>query len=404
MYQQGGEARSASTTATSTTERRACARQLRKDCSSPIPDSRPGAARSTPRSRGSTAAGRSAGRRFLPCILSAMTAIVILGMHRSGTSATTRALGSQARTRPDRTLGQVLGEPGGCAGRTSGSSRPRGRWECPPSLAGRVDWIRAAALVFVPRRGMWREYGSAVSSGRTRTCMTPAVLARAARRAAGRRVHPPPSGRGRPSLAAPELLGRAHGYVCCERFNGDAPVTPWVCARWCSEYGRCLRIRRATWRASSDAQRLGVRLPTTRRPPTWSSRRSAGITRRRRSRRPGEHCVATTRALHDPAFASLGRCVRARRAAALALSPISTELLEISRSFAPQQQETRQLNTELRRLAGSCKRPLRRLIQSSLRARPPARRACRSTSPVTRAQDRSSPGTGWRAPRCSSRC
>jgi hypothetical protein len=47
-------------------------------------------------------------------------------------------------------------------------------------------------------------------------------------------------------------------------------------------------------------------------------------------------------------------------------SPISVELLEVCAQLRAARQETRQANTELRRLAGSRKRLLRRLIETAL--------------------------------------
>ena len=60
-------------------------------------------------------------------------------------------------------------------------------------------------------------------------------------------------------------------------------------------------------------------------------------------------------------------------------SPISLELLAICAQLRQSRQETRQANTDLRRLAGSRKRLLRRLVETTLPGRRAGRRARRST-------------------------
>ncbi len=300
-----------------------------------------------------------------------MTAIVILGMHRSGTSATTRALGLLgASLGPEQNLGkfwenQVMRRPNERLLEAFG-----GGWECPPVFPDR--WTRSApATALVPEaRAALAEYGSAPVFvwKDPRTCMTlpfwlelldePPVVVFIHR-------HPVEVAS---SLRTRNSLGTAHGYALWERFNGDALRHAVGLRTVVFEYGALLADPQGNMARLVDALNgWGVHLPND--PATTDME----LTPKRR------HHEADSTVFDDPVssasqrelYAILPRFAGAHDAFALdeplpAPSPISTELLEICAQLRASRQETRQANTELRRLAGSRKRLLRRLIRSSL--------------------------------------
>jgi len=154
-----------------------------------------------------------------------MKPIVILGMHRSGTSATTRALGH---------LGASMGPADGL-GKFWENQRMRrlnerlleafgGGWECPPVLP--EDWTSApeARAEVDEARAALAQLGAApvIVWKDPRTCTTlpfwlplfdePPVLVIVYR-------HPVEVAG---SLETRNQLGRGHAFAVWERFNGDA--------------------------------------------------------------------------------------------------------------------------------------------------------------------------------------
>ena len=273
-----------------------------------------------------------------------------------------------------------------------------GGWECPPVLPGRLEHDPPGRARSCPRPApALAEYGSAPVFvwKDPRTCMTLPFWLELLDEPPVDRVHPPPPGRGRVLAAHPELA-RHRARV---RARGSAStVTRSVIRR--PAHGR-VRVRRAAGRSGGQHARgwstrstAGASTsPTTRRPPTWSS-----PPKRR-------HHEADAGVFDDPVSTAVATRAVTRSCRSFAgvhdafaldeplpePSPISTELLEICAQLRASRQETRQANTELRRLAGSRKRLLRRLIQSQ----PPgldraARRARRRTRHrcEPRAQDR----------------
>ncbi len=300
-----------------------------------------------------------------------MTAIVILGMHRSGTSATTRALGLLgASLGPDQNLGkfwenQVMRRPNERLLEAFG-----GGWECPPVMPeGWTADPRSRALVPEARRAL-AEYGAAPVFvwKDPRTCMTlpfwlelldePPVIVFIHR-------HPVEVAS---SLRTRNFLGTAHGYALWERFNGDALRHADGLRTIVFEYGALLADPQGNMARLVDALNgWGVHLPND--PATTDME----LTPKRR------HHEADPSVFDDPVstpsqrelYAILPRFAGAHDAFALDKplpepSPISTELLEICAQLRASRQETRQANTDLRRLAGSRKRLLSRLIKTSL--------------------------------------
>jgi hypothetical protein len=301
-----------------------------------------------------------------------MTAIVILGMHRSGTSATTRALGLLgASMGPEQSMGkfwenQVMRRPNERLLEAFG-----GGWECPPVMPdGWVQSPQAQALVPEARAALTAEYGSAPVFvwKDPRTCMTlpfwlelldqPPVIVFIHR-------HPVEVAS---SLRTRNSLTTAHGFALWERFNGDALRHSVGLRTIVFEYGALLADPHGNMARLVDALNgWGVHLPHD--PATTDME----LTPKRR------HHEANTDVFDDPAstesqrelYTILPRFAGAHDSFALTEplpepSPISTELLGICAQLRASRQETRQANTELRRLAGSRKRLLRRLIQNSL--------------------------------------
>jgi hypothetical protein len=303
-----------------------------------------------------------------------VTAIVILGMHRSGTSATTRALGLLgASLGPPANLGkfwenQVMRRPNEKLLEAFG-----GGWECPPELP--EGWVGAPeAKALVPEaRAALAEYGSAPVFvwKDPRTCMTlpfwldlldepPVVVV----------VHRHPS-EVAASLRTRNSLGTAHGYALWERFNGDALRNSVGLRTVVFEYRTLVGEPEATMQRLVDALAgWGVELP--RDPATTDMELTA-------SRR---HHEADAAVFDDPLSTASQRALYALLPSysgahdALALEPplpdpdpISVELLGICAQLRHSRQETRQANTELRRLAGSRKRLLKRLLEVSMPGR-----------------------------------
>jgi hypothetical protein len=300
-----------------------------------------------------------------------MTAIVILGMHRSGTSATTRALGLLGVSLgPEQNLGkfwenQVMRRPNERLLEAFG-----GGWECPPVFPD--DWQHSpTAKAFVGEaRAALAEYGSApvILWKDPRTCMTlpfwldlldePPVVVFIHR-------HPVEVAA---SLRTRNSLGTAHGYALWERFNADALRNSVGLRTVVFEYGDLVAEPEANMRRLVDALAAwGVKLP--RDPATTDLE----LTAKRR------HHEADAGVFDDPIstpsqrelFELLPALAGVHDAFALPSplpepSPLSTELLAVCAQLRGARQETRQANTDLRRLVGSRRRLLRQLVQTSL--------------------------------------
>jgi hypothetical protein len=300
-----------------------------------------------------------------------MTAIVVLGMHRSGTSATTRALGLLgASLGPPANLGkfwenQVMRRPNERLLEAFG-----GAWECPPELPeGWVGSPEAKALVPAARTAL-AEYGAAPVFvwKDPRTCLTlpfwlelldepPVIVV----------IHRHPA-EVAASLRTRNSLTTAHGFALWERFNGDALRNAVGLRTVVFEYRTLVAEPQATMQRLVDALAgWGVALPHD--PATTDMELTA-------SRR---HHEADAGVFDDPSstesqrelYTLLPSFTGAHDAFRLDTplpepSPISVELLGICARLRAARQETRQANTELRRLAGSRKRLLRRLLQASL--------------------------------------
>jgi hypothetical protein len=300
-----------------------------------------------------------------------MTAIVILGMHRSGTSATTRALGLLgASLGPDQNLGkfwenQVMRRPNERLLEAFG-----GGWECPPVMPeGWTKSARAAALIPDAKAAL-AEYGTAPVFvwKDPRTCMTlPFWLELLDESPVIVFIHRHPV-EVASSLRTRNSLGTAHGFALWERFNGDALRHAVGLRTVVFEYGALLDDPHGNMARLVEALNgWGVRLPND--PATTDME----LTPKRR------HHQAHSKVFDDPVstesqralYAILPHYAGAHDAFALdgplpEPSPISTELLEICAQLRAARQETRQANTDLRRLAGSRKRLLGRLIRTSL--------------------------------------
>lgn len=305
-----------------------------------------------------------------------MTAIVVLGMHRSGTSATTRALGL---------LGASLGPPANLGKFWENQVMRRsneqlleafgGGWECPPELS--EDWVGAPeAKALVPAaRAALAEYGSAPVFvwKDPRTCMTlpfwlelfdePPVIVIIHR-------HPQEVAA---SLRTRNSLTPAHGYALWERFNGDALRNSVGLRTIVIEYPTLVAEPQETMQRIVDTlSRWGITLP--RDPATTDMELSAS--RRHHEADPGAFDDPLATPSQRELYALLPSYTGEHDAFSLDRpvpdpSPISVELLAICARLRQAQKETRQANTELRRLAGSRKRLLRRLLETSI----PGRRA-----------------------------
>jgi hypothetical protein len=173
------------------------------------------------------------------------------------------------------------------------------------------------------------------------------------------------------SLRTRNSLTTAHGYALWERFNGDALRNAVGLRTVVLEYRTLVEEPIETMQRIVDALAgWGVTLP--RDPATTDLE----LTPKRR------HHEADAGVFDDPLATESQRALYTLLPSysgvhdAFALdrplpesSPISVELLGICAQLRAARQETRQANTELRRLAGSRKRLLRRLLQVSLPGR-----------------------------------
>ncbi|MGZ4735144.1 MAG: sulfotransferase family protein [Acidimicrobiia bacterium] len=194
-----------------------------------------------------------------------MTAVVVLGMYRSGTSALTRALGL---------LGSSLGPPANL-GKFWESRAPRGRnerilaafgggWDCPPVMP--EDWVRAPEVLEVrpEARAALATFGDAsvFTWKDPRTCLTlpfwlelldePPVIVFTHR-------HPLEVAA---SQARRDQLGTAHSFALWERYNGDALRYSQGLRTFSIEYPQLLADPVGTMRALVDSlEGWGVHLP-----------------------------------------------------------------------------------------------------------------------------------------------
>lgn len=300
-----------------------------------------------------------------------MTAIVILGMHRSGTSATTRALGLLgASLGPPQNLGkfwenQVMRRPNEKLLEAFG-----GGWECPPVLPEGWQHSPAAKALVPEAKAALADYREAPVFvwKDPRTCMTlPFWLDLLAEPPVVVFVHRHPS-EVAASLRTRNHLGTAHGYALWERFNGDALRHSVGLRTMVIEYGTVVAEPEATMQSIVDALNgWGVTLP--RDPATTDMELTAK--RRHHEADAGVFddpvSTASQRALFEllPSFSGKHDSF-ALPAPLPEPSPISVELLATCAQLRSARQETRQANTALRRLAGSRKRLLRQLLHATL--------------------------------------
>lgn len=304
-----------------------------------------------------------------------MKPIVILGMHRSGTSAATRALGH---------LGASMGPADGL-GKFWENERMRrlnerlleafgSGWECPPVLPD--DWLSAPAVraeVDEARRAL-SEFGAApvIVWKDPRTCTTlpfwlrlfdePPVLVIVYR-------HPVEVAG---SLETRNQLGRAHAFAVWERFNADALVNAAGHPTAVVRYREMIEQPVSTMRALIDAlARLGVALPKN--PETTDMELTPG----RRHHESDQvdvfdDPVATASQVElfdllnqlEPEYESF-----AVPRAVPEPSPLSVEMLELAAKARLAHRDARRAEFELSRVAGSRRRLLKQFIDMTLPGR-----------------------------------
>lgn len=159
--------------------------------------------------------------------LHAMRAIVVLGMHRSGTSALTRALGamgaalgprSQLRQNAENVALRAINERLLDVG--------AGTWDAPPAR-GWLESPAAGAHAGPARATLHAQFGAAevIAWKDPRTCVTlPFWLDILGDGAVFVLIHRHPGEVAR-SLAARSSLGRGHSYALWERYTADALTT-----------------------------------------------------------------------------------------------------------------------------------------------------------------------------------
>jgi hypothetical protein len=301
-----------------------------------------------------------------------MKPIVILGMHRSGTSATTRALGL---------LGGSLG-PSESLGKFWENQRMRrlnerlleefgGGWECPPVLP--EGWLDAPAVraEVAEGRAALAGFGRApvIVWKDPRTCTTlpfwlplfdePPVLVVVYR-------HPVEVAG---SLRTRNQLGPAHSFAVWERFNRDALVNAVGHPTAVVRYVDLVEAPSGTMRRLVDALAgWGVELPND--PETTDMELAPG-------RR--HHQSDAVDVFDDPIstpsqrelFGLLGELPPASDGFVLPgappePSPLSTEMLELAAKARFAHRDARRARYELARLTGSRRRLLKRLVDSTL--------------------------------------
>jgi hypothetical protein len=150
--------------------------------------------------------------------------IIVLGMHRSGTSAFTQAVGS---------LGASMGNPAGLKKHLENVSLRRvnerllqsggGKWDAPPAV-GWLDGEPDAKLVEVGRRVAGEEFpdGDFAVWKDPRTCLTvPFWLHVLPSDPVFLLIHRHPT-EVAASLTERNSMGKGHGYALWERYNADA--------------------------------------------------------------------------------------------------------------------------------------------------------------------------------------
>ena len=301
-----------------------------------------------------------------------MRPIVILGMHRSGTSATTRALGLLGASmgplpnmgkfwenQPMRRVNEELLEAFG------------GGWECPPVLAD--DWVRSPeARAFLPRARttLAAEFGDApvMVWKDPRTCITlplwrevfdeePVVVF----------IHRHPvevAG----SLLARNNLARGHAFAVWERFNADALRNSVGLPTVAIEYEPLVEDPIGTMNAlAASLAGWGVELPND--PATTDME----LTPQRR------HHQVTGGGFDDPLATASQRDLFALLHELPAVSdrfalprpipephPLSVELLGLAAQARASRRDARAARNELDQVVGSRRRLLRRLVGQTL--------------------------------------
>jgi len=293
-----------------------------------------------------------------------MTAVVVLGMYRSGTSALTRALGLLGSSLgPEAALGKFWESRA-----TRGPSRKilaayGGGWDSPPVLP--AGWVDAPAV-----RALRPEAKSALASFGTgpaftwkdpRTCITlpfwldlldePPIIVFSHR-------HPVEVAA---SQAKRQDVGIAHSLALWERYNADALTQAQGLRTVCIEYPRLLAAPVPTMRALVDTLAgWGVELPGA--PETTDMELSASRRHHHTEDAGFDHPLATDsqrdlfdlmREIDGPHDAlQLPRPVSAP-------APISLELLDLARRAYRAEVDARETKAELERRSESGRRLLR---------------------------------------------
>ncbi len=153
-----------------------------------------------------------------------MRAIIVLGMHRSGTSAVTRAIGLLGAEMGDAERMQRLWENIPLRNLNEKLfGLGNGTWDAPPE-PGWLDSKRARALLDRARRTVADQFGSAQVAvwKDPRTCVTlPFWLDVFEAEPVFLLIHRHPT-EVADSLGSRNKLGRGHGYAMWERYNADA--------------------------------------------------------------------------------------------------------------------------------------------------------------------------------------
>jgi hypothetical protein len=294
-----------------------------------------------------------------------MTAVIVLGMYRSGTSALTRALGLLGSSLgPEAELGKFWESRA-----TRGPSRKiltafGGGWECPPVLPD--GWLEAP-----PVRALRPEAeaalagfgpGPAFTWKDPRTCLTlpfwldlldePPVIVFSHR-------HPV-------EVAASQAkrldLGTAHSFALWERYNADALTSAQGLRTVCIEYPRLLADPVPTMRALVDTlDGWGIKLPGA--PETTDMELSPSRRHHHTDDDAGfDHPLATPS--QRELFAIMREIDGPHDALTLprpvpAPDPVSVELLDLARRAHRAEVDARQTKKELRRRHESGRRLLR---------------------------------------------
>lgn len=295
--------------------------------------------------------------------------VVVLGMHRSGTSALTRALSL---------LGASLG-PAANLGRnweTPVMRRPNdallnafgGGWDCPPQMPD--GWVESEAVqaILPMARAAFAEYGSpdVLVWKDPRTCMTlPFWLQLFPERPVIVFVHRHPV-EVADSLTARNGFHRAHGLALWERYNAAALENATGLPTVTIPYWRLVEKPKATMRVIVDALAgFGVTLAN---PPEWTDME---LTPQRR------HHLSDPDVFDDSiateAQSELFRIIQGLPAVSDSFAPppvppsnpLTDEIIDSAAQLRFARIEARRAREELRKLKGSRRRLLRQIVQTA---------------------------------------